>query len=62
MEYDSPGWREAARRTTSKGADDEPHYTADGRSGSVSVIDTVAGKVVATIAVGGRPYGVLLVR
>jgi YVTN family beta-propeller protein len=36
-------------------------YTANGRGGSVSVIDTQSKRVTATVKVGERPYGVLFV-
>jgi YVTN family beta-propeller protein len=35
-------------------------YVANGRSGTASVIDTVAGKRVADVAVGELPWGVVV--
>lgn len=37
-------------------------YTANGLSNDVSVIDTASRRVVATIPVGGRPWGVAVRR
>jgi YVTN family beta-propeller protein len=36
-------------------------YTADGRSNQVSVVDVIHKKVLRTIKVGERPYGVVIV-
>jgi YVTN family beta-propeller protein len=42
-------------------ADGTRLYTTDGASGQVSVIDTVANKVVATVPVGKMPWGITVV-
>ena len=62
MPFDSASWPVAGESTfwPSTSAPDETRlYAASGLSGTLTIIDLVAGKVVKTIKLGGKPWGAI---
>lgn len=55
---DHPGWQ--ASMEHGDNPDGKKLYVANGRSGSVSVIDTAARQVIKEISVGEAPWGVVI--